>query len=113
MIELKTDVEHETRIVSIEGELVRTTSQLVERLVGAVSEDAARVIIDLTRCDFLESTALGILVQTNSRLRSSTAQLSLVTPDRNVRQIFEMTGLDRELAIHPTQAVALNGRGRG
>jgi hypothetical protein len=34
---------------------------------------------------------------------------SIVTPDRNIRKIFEITGLDRVLTIHQTRAVAMNG----
>jgi anti-sigma B factor antagonist len=41
------------------------------------------------------------------RLRSNDGQLSLVCSDRNITKIFEITGLDRVFAIHPTRAEAI------
>jgi len=41
------------------------------------------------------------------RLRTNDGQLSLVCSDRNITKIFEITGLDRVFAIHPTREEAV------
>jgi anti-sigma B factor antagonist len=115
MIDLKTETERlqdGTCVVSIEGELdLYTAAGFEQALWVALSDGAAAVIVDLTNCDFLDSTALDILVSVNKRLGSS-AGISIVTADRQIRKIFEITGLDRVFAIHPTRAAAMNSRAR-
>ena len=48
-----------------------------------------------------------MLVGGVKRLRTNEGQLSLVCSDRNITKIFEITGLDRVFAIHPTREAAL------
>ena len=112
MIDLRTPSElpkDGTYVVSVIGELdLHTARQLDQELMGAFENDTRRVIVDLSGCEFIDSTALAILVKAKERL-GTTSQLRLVSADRNVRKIFEITGLDRVFAVHPTQAAAMNG----
>lgn len=100
----------ETRVVSVAGELDMYTAPRFEQQVrDALDNGRAPVVIDLSRCEFLDSTALGILLKAKKRLDEQTQRLVLVSPDRDVARIFEITGLDRVLTIVPTRASALNG----
>jgi anti-sigma B factor antagonist len=94
------------RVVSVVGELdLYTAPQFQEELTNA-SREGGTVIVDLSGCTFLDSTALGVLA--NAR-KASTVELSLVVTDRNIRRVFEITSLDRLFTIHPTRADALAG----
>jgi anti-sigma B factor antagonist len=97
-----------TQVVTVAGEIDPYTGpQLEWELFGAISNGAVGLIVDLTACTFLDSTALHVLSATSSRL-GAPGRLSLVTADRHFLKIFEITGLDRLLAIHPTRTAALN-----
>ena len=50
---------------------------------------------------------IGVLVSGVKRLRPRDGQLLLVVTDRNVRKIFEITGLDRVFPIFDERAKAL------
>ena len=65
------------------------------------SDGARPVVIDLSECTFIDSTALGALVAANRRLDGKT-QLSLVVTSAEIERPFELAGLDREFAFHPS-----------
>ena len=65
------------------------------------------VVVDFSDTTFIDSTTLGVLVGGVKRLRAQEGRLSLVCSDRNIRKIFEITGLDRVFTIYPTRDEAL------
>jgi anti-sigma B factor antagonist len=69
------------------------------------------VVIDLTECEFIDSSALNVLVGARKRLDGDgvSVGLSIVTPRPTIRKVFEITGLDPLFAIHPSRAAAMNG----
>ena len=113
MIDLRTKAElfdDGTYVVAVNGELdLYSAPQLESELAGLHEKNVQSVVVDLTECEFIDSTALGVLLTANKRLDAAQARLSIVTSDRNIRKIFEITGLDRVLTIHQTRAVAMNG----
>ena len=99
-----------TYVVTVNGELdLYSAPQLESELAKLHQKSVRSVVVDLTECEFIDSTALVLLVKANKRLGAAQAGFSIVTPDRNIRRIFEITGLDRVLTIHQTRAVAMNG----
>lgn len=97
-----------TIAIAIAGEVdLYTAPRFKEELVRAVDSGAALVLIDLTATTFIDSTTLGVLVGGLRRLRPNGGELVLIIVDRNIRKIFEITGLDRVFPIYETRAEAL------
>lgn len=113
-LEFDVDVDRlpdDTRVVAIVGDLDLYSAPEFERhLLGATKNGATSLIVDLSRCSFLDSTALGILIDANRRLFATGRPLTVVTGDRNVRKVFEVTGLDRVFRIVPSRDHALKER---
>ncbi|MGH9321178.1 MAG: STAS domain-containing protein [Vicinamibacteria bacterium] len=102
-----------TSVVSVAGEVdLYTAPELERELLGAARNGAASLIVDLGECSFIDSTALGVLIEANRRLDGSARSLVLVSDDRNIRKVFEVTGLDRVFTICRSRAEALNQRPR-
>lgn len=102
-----------TYVVGVEGELDAYSAPRLEQALGRVlADDATGVVVDLSRCSFIDSTGLRVLVGTSKRLISSVRPLVLVSSDRNLERLLEVTGLAAVFETHPTRAGALaNGRG--
>ena len=83
-----------------------TAPRLEQELSTALGNGAPQVVVDLSECTFLDSTALGVLIAARTQLRRKT-ELSLVVTDRNILKVFEITGLHRLFAIAPTRTDAL------
>ena len=95
-------------IIALTGEVdLYTAPDLKEELVRVIDAGARRVVIDLTDTTFIDSTTLGVLVSGLKRLRPEGGQLMLVITDRNIKKIFEITGLDRVFPIHEARTGAL------
>lgn len=114
MIDLKTKTERfadGTYVVSIAGELDLYTAPTFEReLSSALGGGAEAIVVDLTACEFFDSTALGVLLRIRKGLADSPTVLSLVTPDRSsIRRVLEITGCDELFPTHATRVAALNG----
>jgi anti-sigma B factor antagonist len=100
-----------TSIFTFSGEIDLYTAPKFERhLIGAANNGAASLIVDLGECTFIDSTALGILIEANRHLGGSPRSLVLISDDRNIRKVFEVTGLDRVFTICRSRAEALNDR---
>lgn len=108
---VKTELlDDETRVVSVSGELdMYTAPPFQEQIYQALDDGQARLVVDLSGCELLDSTALGILVTANSGLGEQNDRLVVVAANRDVVKVFESTGLDRIFTIVPTRASALNG----
>ncbi len=86
--------------VVVSGELdMYTAPQLRERLVTLTSEGARYVTVDLAEVNFVDSTALGVLVGGLKRLRQFDGDLLLRSPQPGTYKVLEMTGLTRIFTI--------------
>lgn len=96
-------------LVSVSGELDLYTS---ERLRVAIDEAASvgadTVLLDLSGVGFIDSTALGVIVQETKRLEGRGVALTLVTDDPRTLRVLEVTGLDRVMHRHATLHDALS-----
>jgi anti-sigma B factor antagonist len=92
-------VDDAASVVAVAGELdLHTTPRLEREIAAAFADGATFVTVDLTGCEFLDSSALKVLRQA-TRQRGP---LSLVISDRRILRPFEITGFDRFFPIHPT-----------
>ena len=99
----------ELALVSVSGELDLYTAERVKRGIDeADAVGADTVVIDLSEISFIDSAALGVLVQETKRLEGRGDSLVLVTNDPRTRRVLEVTGLDRVLLTYPTLHDALS-----
>jgi len=88
-----------------------TASPARQWLEDATKTPPANVVVDLTDVQFLDSTALSILVQGMKRSRERNGELRLCGLQQPVRMIFELTRLDRVFEIFPSEEEAVRAYG--
>jgi anti-anti-sigma factor len=100
-------LDQEMVTLSIEGEIdLGTSAQLETELLAALSVGMAVVVLDLSKCGFLDCSVLAVLVRASKHLSGTGTRFSLIVP-RKLLTGFELTGLDLRFEIHPTRAAAL------
>jgi anti-anti-sigma factor len=62
-----------------------------------IEAGAQTVVLDLRRCEWLDSVALGVLVRAHRKL--SLGRLVLVVTAPEILRLFEITGLDRSIEV--------------
>jgi anti-sigma B factor antagonist len=95
-------------VVTLAGELdVATAPALQDELERVLAEGATDAVVDLLGVSFVDSVALGILVDASKQMKAHGGTLRIVCDDRRIARIIEITGLDRVLRIHTTLRNAL------
>jgi len=86
-------VERDRARVSPAGELdIATAPQLEEALRPLLRPDGVRVVIDLRRLSFIDSTGLKLILRCNEAARRSALGFGLIAGPPAVQRIFEVTG---------------------
>jgi anti-sigma B factor antagonist len=102
------EVDPTTHIVDVAGEVdLYSAPELKMHVLDAIDSGKTRIVVDLTRTTFIDSTTLGVLVGARKRLRAYDGALAVVCPDPDKLGLFEMTGLDRVFSIHTDRPAAL------
>jgi anti-sigma B factor antagonist len=90
---IKSVTEDGTVSLSLDGELdLAGAHQLEESLAAAEKEQPARLIVDLGRLAFIDSTGLRLLLQADARARERGCELLLRPGEPAVQRVFEVTG---------------------
>jgi anti-sigma B factor antagonist len=77
-----------------------------DALAEASKDPPARIVVDLSEVEFIDSTALGILIEARARLQNRRAFL-LAAPGLETRRALEISGLDRHFSVHESVSEAL------
>ncbi len=94
-------------VAHLVGELdLYNAPSLREALLEIAAEQPPRLVIDLEEVDFVDSTALGVLIETRAKLENKKAFL-LAAPGPDTRRALTISGLDRLLSLHDTVESAL------
>jgi anti-sigma B factor antagonist len=92
-------------VLAAAGEIdVASADELRDALAAAVSSGAAEIWLDLTAIEFMDSTGITAIVEARSVI--APRRFALICPDGPVRRVIEISGIDREIAIHATRADA-------
>ncbi|MDG4763394.1 STAS domain-containing protein [Solwaraspora sp. WMMD406] len=106
-LSLTTRTVGEHTVLEVGGEVdVYTAPKLRERLIELIDGGSRKVVVDLGRVDFLDSTGLGVLVGALKRLRPAGGTFGLVCEKESLLKIFRITALDQVFPIFPTVAAA-------
>jgi len=88
-------------IIDLEGEVdVYTAPELKRQMISLLDAGAVQIVVDLTKVEYLDSMALGVLIGGLKRLRERDGNLYLICPTPRIRRIFEITGLDKIFDIY-------------
>ncbi len=94
-------------IVSLEGELdLYNAEDVRSALLDACASEPKVLVVDLEAVRFIDSTALGVLIEARSRMADHEG-FRLAAPGLEARRALEVSGLDRHFLVHDTVAEAL------
>jgi anti-sigma B factor antagonist len=105
---LGVDAVGEAWVVRLGGELdLYNAAQVRDALREACSDSPERVVVDLGEVEFLDSTALGVLIEARTMLANRRAFV-LAAPGLETRRALQISGLDRHFTVHETVTEALS-----
>ena len=88
-------------VVQVHGDLdMATCPQLEDVLQG--TDLHKRIVIDLSGCTFLDSSAVRALVGTARAAESAGGDVALVTSDQGILRVLEIASVEMMLPVHET-----------
>jgi|SRR5579862_2978085 len=91
------------KLIKLEGEIDLHRSPDVRReLQGAIAERPAKVMIDLSKVTYMDSSGLAVLLEGMQGVESYGGKLYLVAVQEMLRAIFETSKLDEVFRIVPS-----------
>jgi anti-sigma B factor antagonist len=107
--EANAEIVNGVRVVVVCGELdIATSPEVRELLADATTDKAQPLVIDLTRCDFIDSTGLAALLHGAKPAQNGESRVAIVSPGGDVRRMLELTAIDKSIPVFGAleQAVA-------
>ena len=106
-------LEKELPVIQLEGEVdVYTAPQLKQQMISILEGGARELVVDLAKVDYLDSTALGVLIGGIKRMRERDGNMVLICPSPRIRRVFEITGLDKIFDMYDTEGEAQEAMGK-
>lgn len=82
-------------VVSVTGDIdLFTTPEFKQGVSEAMSREADRVIVDLSRSTFMDSSSLGVLIGAHRRMARRGRLLTVVCDNEAILKVLRVTGLD-------------------
>lgn len=102
------------RVFTVRGELdMNTASELEQALDGALEDEEAAVMLDLSKCEFIDSTGIALIVRTWQRLdrdagNGGKGKFVLCCVNHQVRRLLKITGVESSITLHEQREAALD-----
>jgi anti-anti-sigma factor len=97
-------------VVRLDGRLdLMTAGDTKQRIVEVVAGGQRRLVVDMAKVDFVDSSGLGAIVGVLKAARQAGGDLRIARPTGQLRSILELTMLDRVLRPYETVEEALTG----
>ena len=102
------EISDQIAIISAEGDIDFSISQkLKEELAGIISKGKTKLIIDLEKIRYIDSSGLEAITSTQTKAQASHGDVYLICTEPSIKKIFDITGLDEYVKIFNTKEEAL------
>jgi anti-anti-sigma factor len=101
------------QIIAVRGELDLNTAPELERsLEAALGSNGSALVIDLSGCEFIDSTGIAMIVKAWQHLGHESngqgrSRFAICCVNDQVQRLLDITGLESSIPTHPTRNEAL------
>jgi anti-sigma B factor antagonist len=95
-------------VITVTGQIdIFTAPRLRDVLLDQIEAGHVHLVVDVEKVDFLDSTALAVLIGAWWRVRDHGGHLALAGAPEPIREIFHVTCLTHDFALYGTTEEAL------
>lgn len=94
-------------VIQVHGELdMSTASQLERELEAPLSDPGAGLVIDLSGCEFIDSTGIALIVRAWQQLDGN-GSFAICGVGNQVERVLDITGLEEAIPTHASREEAI------
>ncbi len=106
------ELEDGIRALTVRGELdMNTAPELERKLNEALSDPDTSIMLDLSECEFIDSTGIALIVRAWQQLdgngNEGRGRLVLCSQNHQVRRLLKITGVESSISMHEQRDAAL------
>jgi anti-sigma B factor antagonist len=96
-------------VIALEGKIMGGEDMSVfQRAVEEAAEsENKRVVVDLDRVEWMNSTGLGMIISGCARLKNVNGIMKIARPNAKMESLLRINKLERLFEIHPTLEAAI------
>lgn len=98
-MEIKVNADGAKATVTPVGKLTVQTASELDAAVAGIDTSVTELDFDLSELDYISSAGLRVLVSTQKMMTSRGGAMRLLSPNEDVYEVFDMTGLAEVLDI--------------
>ncbi len=107
-MEVRVAENNSVQIVEVEGEVdLYSSPQLRKILLDLSKEEHKAILVDLSKVKYMDSSGIATLVEALQQTSKYSGKLKLANLRDAVRDVFELSRLDKVFDIYPTIEDAL------
>jgi anti-sigma B factor antagonist len=110
---VQAEKEGDLHTVEVVGELDQATAPQLRSVLSTVLDDGGSVLVDLTDCEFIDSTGLSLMVESKRTIDNGERRFGVCCPHKDVRRMLELTGIDKAVGLFDTRDEAVAALGAG
>ena len=113
LAKLSLETEGGVELARVVGEVdASNVDELSRKLLGAVSNQAKALVIDLSETSYIDSSGISLIFDAAARLRNRRQELRLVVPPRSfVGEVLAAVSMQESVPIDPDLPGALKAAG--
>jgi anti-sigma B factor antagonist len=105
---ISVSVENGAQVITLGGKMnAVTVSGLKTLFKKDIDENLVKIVVDLASVNFIDSSGLSSLISALKGCREKGGFLRLANIQAQVKQVFELTMLDRVFEMYPSVVAAL------
>jgi anti-sigma B factor antagonist len=105
-LEIEVSASNGRTIVALCGELDASSAPRLYEEFAELSRRGVRDIdLDIAKLECMDTTGLSVVVAEHKRARSDGGGLRILSPNRRVIRLFQLSGLMSYLVVHPRMSV--------
>ena len=104
------DIYNDIKVITVpySRATLEKAGEFKDAIMNLVDTGTKKVVVDLTYCDFIDSTFLGALVAALKKLVATKGNLKLIWNSEIKSSTFYLTGLNKVFEIYPQLDDAIN-----
>lgn len=96
------------RVLTLAGEIDRDTGQTLRQALDASATPHQRIVVDLSRVTFMDSTGINIFIAAHRSLTEAGGWIRLAAPTQAVLRLLQIVGVDTFIDCRETLRQALS-----
>jgi anti-anti-sigma factor len=99
------------KVAALKGRLDTATAPAAEAKLLSLLDGGGKLVADMAEVHYVSSAGLRVLLKAAKQAKANGGGFAVASPQAPVREVLEISGFDKILAIHGTRDAAVSGLG--